>query len=155
MKSTLKYIYMYICINIHLDLICFLNSPMTFFIGLCLDTMFPDTSFNEVQEKKWPWGSFCFFPSNKDVVPLVLHCMLLCARSLQLCPTLCDPMDYSPPGSSVHGIFQARILEWVAISSSRGSSQPGIKPASPALQADSLPFEPQNMESETITNATG
>ena len=142
MKSTLKYIYMYICINIHLDLICFLNSPMTFFIGLCLDTMFPDTSFNEVQEKKWPWGSFCFFPSNKDVVPLVLHCMLLCARSLQLCPTLCDPMDYSPPGSSVHGIFQARILEWVAISSSRGSSQPGIKPASPALAGEFFTTEP-------------
>ena len=38
--------------------------------------------------------------------------------------TLCYPMDYSPPGSSVHGIFQARILEWVAISFSRGSSQP-------------------------------
>ena len=37
----------------------------------------------------------------------------------QFCPTLCDPMDYSPPGSSVHGIFQARILVWVAISFSR------------------------------------
>ena len=42
----------------------------------------------------------------------------------KLCLTLCDPMDCSPPGSSVHGNFQARILEWVAISSSRGSSQP-------------------------------
>ena len=42
----------------------------------------------------------------------------------QFCPTLCDPMDYSPPGSSVHGIFQVRILEWVAISFSRSSSQP-------------------------------
>ena len=42
----------------------------------------------------------------------------------QSCPTLCDPMDCSPPGSSVHGIFQARVLEWVAISFSRGSSQP-------------------------------
>ena len=42
----------------------------------------------------------------------------------QSCPTLCDPMDCSPPGSSVHEIFQARILEWVAISFSRGSSQP-------------------------------
>ena len=40
----------------------------------------------------------------------------------QLCPTLCDPMDYSPLGSSVHGILQARILEWVTISFSRGSS---------------------------------
>ena len=42
----------------------------------------------------------------------------------QLCLTLCDPMDCSLPGSSVHGIFQARILEWIAISFSRGSSQP-------------------------------
>ena len=55
---------------------------------------------------------------------------------LQSCLTFCDPMDCSPPGSSVHGILQARILEWVAISFSRGSSQPRIKPASlmsPAL----------------------
>ena len=42
-----------------------------------------------------------------------------------LCPTLCNPMDYSLPGSSVHGILQARMLEWVAISLSRGSSWPG------------------------------
>ena len=40
----------------------------------------------------------------------------------QLCPTLCDPMDCSLPGFCVHGIFQARVLEWVAISFSRGSS---------------------------------
>ena len=42
----------------------------------------------------------------------------------QSCPTLCDPVDYSPPGSCVHGILQARILEWVAISLSRWSFQP-------------------------------
>ena len=42
----------------------------------------------------------------------------------QSCPTLCNPMDCGPPGSSVHGIFQARVLEWVAISFSKGSSQP-------------------------------
>ena len=46
------------------------------------------------------------------------------AQSLQLCPSLCNPMDCSPPGSSVHGIFPARILEWVTISSSRGFSWP-------------------------------
>ena len=46
------------------------------------------------------------------------------AKVAQLCPTLCDPVDYSPPGSCVHGILQARILEWVAMLSSRGSSQP-------------------------------
>ena len=50
----------------------------------------------------------------------------ICAYA-PLCLILCDPVDYSPPGSSVHGILQARILEWVAISSSRGSSQPRIR----------------------------
>ena len=51
-------------------------------------------------------------------------------------------MDCGPPGSSVHGIFQARMLEWVAMPSSRGFSTPGIELRSPALQADSLPSEP-------------
>ena len=51
----------------------------------------------------------------------------------------CEPIDYSPPGSSVHGILQARILEWVAFPSPRDHPNPGTKPRSPALQADSLP----------------
>ena len=50
-------------------------------------------------------------------------------------------MDCSPPGSSVHGILQARILEWVAIAFSRDLPDTGIKPGSPALQADSTPTE--------------
>ena len=57
----------------------------------------------------------------------------MCAQS---CPTLCDPMDCSPPGSSVLVIFQAIVLEWVAISSSGDLPYPGIEPkslASPAL----------------------
>ena len=61
----------------------------------------------------------------------------------QLCPTLCDPMDFSPPGSSVPGISQARILEWLAISFQGfppwDLPNPEIKPPSPALQEDSLP----------------
>ena len=57
-------------------------------------------------------------------------------KVVQSCPTLCDTMDYT-----VHGVLQARILEWVAFS--KGSSQPGIEPRSPALQANSLPAEPQ------------
>ena len=48
----------------------------------------------------------------------------MCAKSLQSCPTLCNTMAYSPLSSSVHGVLQARILEWVAIPSSRGSSWP-------------------------------
>ena len=61
---------------------------------------------------------------------------VLPAKLLQLCPTLCNPMHYSLPGSSVHGILQARILEWVAVPFSGDLPDPGIKPASlksPAL----------------------
>ena len=54
-----------------------------------------------------------------NFIPLCIH-----AKSLQSCPTLCDPMDCSLSGSSVYGILQARILEWVAMSFSRGSSWP-------------------------------
>ena len=57
------------------------------------------------------------------------------------CPTHCYPMDYSLPGSSVHGILKARILEWIAIYFSRDLPNPGIKPGSPELHADSLPTE--------------
>ena len=51
-----------------------------------------------------------------------IYFLCLPAKSIQWCPPLCDPMNYSPPGSSVHGILQARILEGVAIASSRGFS---------------------------------
>ena len=67
------------------------------------------------------------------------------AKSLQSCPTLCDPMDCSPPASSVHGILQARILEWAAISSSGGLPTQGSKTCLLCLllwQAVSLPLEP-------------
>ena len=60
------------------------------------------------------------------------HSVRVCmrAKSLQMCPTLWDPMDCSLPISSVQGILQARILEWAAISSSREFSQPKIEPRS-------------------------
>ena len=61
-------------------------------------------------------------------------------------------MDYSPSGSSVHGILQARTLEWVAISFSRGSSHPGFEPGSPALQEDSLPTELQGKPTSLPTS---
>ena len=59
----------------------------------------------------------------------------------QSCLTLCDPVDCSLPGSSVHGILQARVLEWVAISFSSDLSDPGIKPRSSTLQADAFVSE--------------
>ena len=61
---------------------------------------------------------------------------------IQSCPTLCNPIDYSTPGSSVHGLLQARILEWVACLPPGDLPNPGIKPRSPSLKADTLPSEP-------------
>ena len=62
------------------------------------------------------------------------------------------PHDGSPPGSSVHGILQARILEWVAMVFSRCLPDPGILPGSTTLQADSLPFETPGKPKLLITN---
>ena len=62
----------------------------------------------------------------------------------QLCPTLCNPMDWT-----VHGILQARILEWVPVPFSRGSSQPRDQTRSPTLQVDSLAAEPQGKPKNT------
>ena len=67
----------------------------------------------------------------------------MCVLVTESCLTLCDPMDCSPPSFSVHGILQARILEWIAISSPEELSNPGIEPWSPASQADSLSLELQ------------
>ena len=66
---------------------------------------------------------FFFLTLEKEMGEKV-SCPNVCAKSLQLCLTLCDPMDCRLPDSSVRGILQARILEWVAMPSSRGSSQP-------------------------------
>ena len=63
---------------------------------------------------------------------------VLKVKVIQSCPALCDPKDYT-----FHGILQARILEWVAFPSPGDLPNPGIKPRSPSLQADSLPAEPQ------------
>ena len=68
---------------------------------------------------------------------------MVCAKSLQSRPTLCDPMDCRPPSSSLHGILQARILEWVAMPFCRDLPDPKIRPTypvTPALQAGSLPL---------------
>ena len=71
-----------------------------------------------------PWNS----PGKNTGVGchFLLQCMKVKSESevAQSCLTLRDPMDCSPPGSSVHGVFQARVLEWSAISTSRGSSPP-------------------------------
>ena len=69
---------------------------------------------------------------NDEIVSLV---SCLSPWSLQLCLTFCNPMDCSRPGSSVRGISQARILEWAATSSSRGSPNPGKEPTSSVFLA--------------------
>ena len=85
--------------------------------------MFKETGVEggKLQIDKWV-GSFLFFEST---VHLRL-CKMVYNESVSrsVCPTLCDPVDCRPPGSSVHGFLQARILEWVDIPFSRGSSQP-------------------------------
>ena len=73
----------------------------------------------------------------------------------QSSPTLCDPVDCSLPGSSVQGILQARILDWVAISFSRDLPDPGIEPGSPALQADALPSEPPGKQFQQKSKLVG
>ena len=78
-----------------------------------------------------PGGFFSFFFLMEWL------CCVLCLVT-QWYSTLCDPKNYSLPGSSVHRILQARVLGWVAMPSSRGSSQP----RSPTLQVDSLTSEP-------------
>ena len=107
--------------------------------------MFPDMRKGLSQKKKKPCLCLC--------VPV---CVRVCVHACpQLCPTLCDLMDYSPPASSVHGILQARILEWVAISFSRGSSRlrDGTRVSvSPALAGGSFTIEPPGLPSERSLN---
>ena len=66
----------------------------------------------------------------------------------QSSPTLCDPMDHSHQAPLSMGILQVRILEWVAMPSTRDLPNPGIEPRSPTLQADSLPSEPPTREAQ-------
>ena len=72
-------------------------------------------------------------------------------QSLQLYLTLCDSIDCSLLGSSVHGVLQARILEWVAMSPPGDLHDPGIKPRSSTLQEDSLPSEPPEKPVKFLT----
>ena len=71
------------------------------------------------QTSRLSWGQW-----SRPVGEYAWRGICMCAKSLQLCSTLCNPMDCTPPGSSVHGILQARILEWVALFSSSLSIWP-------------------------------
>ena len=86
-----------------------------------MDCSLPGSSVHRIfQARVLEWGAIAFsLESCTDTIYLKILSFLLkyaCVlKSLQLCPTLCNPMDCSLQGSSVHGIFQARVLEWVAI----------------------------------------
>ena len=82
--------------------------------------------YMNIRHQKENHKARCLSPEGKTQVCV---CVCLCGHAhvhvpVQSCPTLCDPMDCNPPGSSIRGILQARILEWVTISFSRGSFRP-------------------------------
>ena len=79
------------------------------------------------------------------------ECYVCVCSIAQVCPSLCNPVDCRPPGSSVHGILRERILEWVAISYSRGSPDPGIEPMSPALAGGFFTAEPPGKPQPSVT----
>ena len=105
--------------------------------ALCVGSRGPGRVDHEGQ----PWRDLSW---QQEVSDLERRCVRACSVA-QSCLTLCTPMDCSPPGSSVHGILQARILEWVAICSSRGSSSPRDETHISSLlhwQVGSLPLAP-------------
>ena len=78
-----------------------------------------------IPQRIWLWSRVWDFKVIPSLVDCTVTIFVLCGVWVtQSCPTLCDPMDYSPPGSSVHGILQERIVEWVAIPFFRESSRP-------------------------------
>ena len=95
-----------------------------------LNKLYDWYGFNQVGNFRWNTKKLDFKHPHGWLICLIQKhslcymCVCLCVFIAQLCPTLCNPVDYSPPGSSVHGSLQARILEWIVISYSRGSSQP-------------------------------
>ena len=92
---------------------------------------------------------FIFICPKGLILNPVVKVKVLAAQS---CPTLCNPIDSSPPGSFVHVILQARILSGLSFPSSGDLPNPGIKPRSPALQTDSSPSEPPGKPEGLILN---
>ena len=100
-------------------------SSSVWFISLKPNTLSVHPWCHKQQDFIFSWLSnipLCMYIYTHIYVCVCVY--IFCAKSFQSCPTLCNSMDYSPPSSSVHGIFQARILKWVAISFYRGSSWP-------------------------------
>ena len=97
--------------------------------------------------------SHCVFTWSRGKTLPFLVCL-----AAQSHPTLCDPVDCSPPGSSVHGTLQARILEWAATSFSRGASPPRIEPgslASPPLAGGFFTAAPPGKPTDVLSFPPG
>ena len=88
--------------------------PFQFKHQVTIATMSPNLGFSDIRN----------YSSNKIIYFLLTGYFFASTFYTTSCLTLCNPVNCSPPGSSVHGILQARVLEWVAMPSSRGSSQP-------------------------------
>ena len=92
---------------------CNLNIGFFFYIGLDRNTIYVVVLVKWLLRCQYGiWQDSCLLSTSV--------CVCVCVLVAQSCPTLCHPLDCSPPGFSAHGIFQTRIMEWVAISSSRG-----------------------------------
>ena len=117
-------LFLSLCLWMRKSELCF---PWVSAAGLVLSRLSRGTFWSS-EPPLWRWRSD---PGQRERWGSCLHLgrahvkeVCVCVLLAQSCPTLCNPVDCSPPGSSVRGIFQARLLEWVAMSSSRGSSQP-------------------------------
>ena len=105
-------------IDVFLELPCFCDDPAD--VGNLISG---SSAFSKTTLNIWKFMVHILLkPGLENFEPYLRACAAVAAKSLQSCPTLCDPIDDSPPGSPILGILQARILEWVAISFSRGSS---------------------------------
>ena len=98
--------------------------------------------WSKKSSSRWFFPFISLPPNELGILGLLAPAAAQKMKVAQSCSTLCNPMDCSPPGSSVHRILQAKILEWIAIPSPGDLPDPEIQHRSPALQADSLPSEP-------------
>ena len=113
---------LWICLSARIYL--FYSSPQLFLRwGVCTQDSCLSCSADIWPETGCKLGNFCLWSYSCRLCNLADLHFSLCCSVAQSCSALCDPMDCSLPGFSIHGILQARILEWVAISSSRRSSQ--------------------------------
>ena len=114
-------------------------------MSLCFSVILCVGTLKLIHEVVWSHVPIISSLIYDSLLHLLVYFNLMLTRLSSAASDLCDPRDFSSPGSSVHGILQARILEWVAISPSGDFLDPGIEPtspASPALAGGFLTTEP-------------